>query len=171
LALTKISIQIAFFMAPIVSAQSTASTSTSSPRKKIRRGLSASAKAAKQTKIRDFQDSTIPDAGDEDDEILIDPAVAAAEVIEAPPGDVLVPADSDIVIEDATPSFAPLPASAQITSKKSEIRRVPMPPHRMTPLKKEWVNIFTPLTEILGLQVRMNVQKRSVEIRVSTTFP
>ncbi|KDQ18005.1 hypothetical protein BOTBODRAFT_104778 [Botryobasidium botryosum FD-172 SS1] len=68
---------------------------------------------------------------------------------------------------DAPPAFPPLPASAQTGLLKSEIRRIPMPPHRMTPLKNDWVNIFTPLTEILGLQVRMNVQKRSVEVQTS----
>ena len=36
----------------------------------------------------------------------------------------------------------------------------------MTPLKKDWVNIFGPLTEILGLQVMTNVQSVCVEIRV-----
>jgi hypothetical protein len=64
--------------------------------------------------------------------------------------------------------FAPLPAAAaQGGTKKSEIRRIPIPPHRMSPLKKDWVNIFVPLTEMCGLQVRMNVQRRTVEIRVS----
>ena len=68
--------------------------------------------------------------------------------------------------------FSPLPAAAaaQSGSKKSEIRRIPIPPHRMSPLKKDWVNIFVPLTEICGLQVRMNVQRRTVEIRVSNVL-
>ncbi|KAF9648983.1 eukaryotic type KH-domain type I [Thelephora ganbajun] len=70
-----------------------------------------------------------------------------------------------------TPSSAPLfPAltgSALQTSLKSEMRRIPIPPHRMSPLKKDWINIFGPLTEILGLQVRMNVQRKAVEIRTS----
>jgi len=65
------------------------------------------------------------------------------------------------------PLFAPASAAAQRTTLKSESRRVPIPPHRMTPLKKDWVNIFGPLTEILGLQVRMNVQRRCIELRVS----
>lgn len=64
-------------------------------------------------------------------------------------------------------AFPPVSASAERSTKKSELRRIPIPPHRMTPLKKEWINIFGPLTELLGLQVRMNVQRRSVEIRVS----
>ncbi|KAK2466716.1 hypothetical protein APHAL10511_000974 [Amanita phalloides] len=67
------------------------------------------------------------------------------------------------------PVFAPLaPGAAKSSSAtKSEMRRIPIPPHRMSPLKKDWVNIFGPLTELLGLQVRMNVQKRCVETRTS----
>ena len=78
----------------------------------------------------------------------------------------------DVDLESApqphsVPSFPALPAAAaQSATLKSEARRVPIPPHRMTPIKKDWVNIFSPLTEILGLQVRMNVQRRCVEIRV-----
>jgi RNA-binding protein PNO1 len=66
----------------------------------------------------------------------------------------------------STPAFPPLSANAEKTKLKSEARRIPIPPHRMTPLKKDWINIFGPLTEILGLQVRMNVQRRCVEARV-----
>lgn len=64
-------------------------------------------------------------------------------------------------------AFKPLSASGQANTLRSEIRRIPIPPHRMTPLKKDWVNIFVPLTEMAGLQVRMNVHRRCVEIRVS----
>ncbi|KAJ7074195.1 hypothetical protein C8F01DRAFT_1205361 [Mycena amicta] len=67
----------------------------------------------------------------------------------------------------AAPAFSPLPANAGKTTLKSETRRIPIPPHRMTPLKKDWINVFGPLTEILGLQVRMNVQRRCVEARTS----
>jgi len=76
----------------------------------------------------------------------------------------------DLEAEPTTSSalaFPPVTAGAEKTTLKSETRRIPMPPHRMTPLKKDWLNIFGPLTEILGLQVRMNVQRRSVEIRTS----
>lgn len=78
--------------------------------------------------------------------------------------DPLLPAPS------TAPAFPPLPASAQRATLKSEMRRIPIPPHRMTPLKKDWVNIFSPLTEMLQLQVRMNVQRRCVEIRVRMTI-
>ncbi|KIL00917.1 hypothetical protein PAXRUDRAFT_821118 [Paxillus rubicundulus Ve08.2h10] len=86
----------------------------------------------------------------EDDELMID----------IDPGSVPQPSSA--------PSFPVLPASAlRSTVLKSESRRIPIPPHRMTPIKKDWINIFSPLTEILGLQVRMNVQRRCVEIRTS----
>ncbi|KAF8969725.1 hypothetical protein BDZ97DRAFT_1653427 [Flammula alnicola] len=67
----------------------------------------------------------------------------------------------------AAPAFPPVAPGAEKTTLKSEMRRIPIPPHRMTPLKKDWLHIFGPLTEILGLQVRMNVQRRCVEIRTS----
>lgn len=85
--------------------------------------------------------------------------------------------DDESMIDASTSTFTALttapvfPPAAPSKSKGKallapETRRVPMPPHRMTPLKKDWVNMFGPLTEILGLQVRMNVHKRCVEIRV-----
>jgi len=44
-------------------------------------------------------------------------------------------------------------------------RKVPVPPHRYTPLKENWMNIFNAIVEHLGLQVRFNVSKKMVEIR------
>ncbi|KAI9509595.1 hypothetical protein F5148DRAFT_734965 [Russula earlei] len=73
---------------------------------------------------------------------------------------------SDIAPPAEAPSFGPAPAST-VQTLRSEMRRVAIPPHRMTPLKKDWLNIFGPLTEMLGLQVRMNVQRKCVEMRTS----
>ena len=42
-----------------------------------------------------------------------------------------------------------------------------IPSHRMAPLKKDWVNIYGPLVDMMKLQVRMNPHKRQVEIRSS----
>jgi RNA-binding protein PNO1 len=85
--------------------------------------------------------------------------------------------DDAIMIDDgptsvSNPISAPHfpPAAVSQTKLKAENRRIPIPPHRMTPLKKDWINIFGPLTEMLGLQIRMNVQRRAVEIRVSCIF-
>lgn len=87
---------------------------------------------------------------EDDDEVMIDPEAASAS----------------LNVDSSAPAFDAAPASAVRGSLKTETRRIPIPPHRMTPLKKDWVNIFGPLTEILGLQVRMNVQRKAVEIRV-----
>ncbi|KIM28894.1 hypothetical protein M408DRAFT_329315 [Serendipita vermifera MAFF 305830] len=64
-------------------------------------------------------------------------------------------------------AFKPLSSAEHTSTLRSEMRRIPIPPHRMTPLKKDWVQIFVPLTEMAGLQVRMNVHRRCVEIRTS----
>ena len=48
-----------------------------------------------------------------------------------------------------------------------ETRKVPIPPHRMTPLKQNWATIYPPLVEHLKLQCRMNVKRKTVELRSS----
>ena len=50
---------------------------------------------------------------------------------------------------------------------KNDMRRISVPPHRFTPLKNHWENITTLLVEKMNLQVRMNLQKRCVEMRPS----
>eukprot|EP01064_Diplonema_japonicum_P031899 TRINITY_DN5850_c0_g1_i1.p1 TRINITY_DN5850_c0_g1~~TRINITY_DN5850_c0_g1_i1.p1 ORF type:complete len:203 (+),score=34.22 TRINITY_DN5850_c0_g1_i1:23-610(+) len=55
--------------------------------------------------------------------------------------------------------------------KKIEIRRVKIPQHRYSGLKKSWMEIYTPLVEQCFLEVRMNLKNRSVEIRPSKETP
>jgi RNA-binding protein PNO1 len=45
------------------------------------------------------------------------------------------------------------------------MRKIPVPAHRYTPLKDNWMKIFTPIVEHLQLQVRFNLKTRQVEIR------
>ncbi|KAJ3038090.1 pre-rRNA-processing protein pno1 [Rhizophlyctis rosea] len=52
-----------------------------------------------------------------------------------------------------------------LLSKKNEFRRVPVPPHRMTPLKKDWLKIYAPLVEHMKLHVRMNLKGKAVELK------
>lgn len=52
-----------------------------------------------------------------------------------------------------------------LTTQKSEFRRVPVPPHRLTPLKKDWLSLYTPLVSHMKLQVRMNLKAKAVELR------
>ncbi|THY17892.1 hypothetical protein D6D01_07389 [Aureobasidium pullulans] len=88
-------------------------------------------------------------ANNEDDEMLISttdaPAVQAADQTE----------EDTAMTVDSQPLFA-----AEKTTNhqhRSESRKVPVPPHRWTPLKSSWPKIYPPLVEHLKLQVRVNV--------------
>jgi RNA-binding protein PNO1 len=123
-------------------------------------GPSTSTSTSKIAKDSNNDTSMEVDEDDDDDSLLIStslPSVSAPVIGAAP-------------IQDAQPSssgFNPLPASSTSSVLKNEFRRVPIPPHRMAPLKREWVNLYTPMVEMLGLQVRMNVKRRAVEIKVN----
>lgn len=67
--------------------------------------------------------------------------------------------------EEGRPNFPPAKHVERPTS--AETRKVPIPPHRMTPLKAAWPKVYPPLVEHLKLQVRMNMKNRSVELRSS----
>jgi RNA-binding protein PNO1 len=58
-------------------------------------------------------------------------------------------------------------STVQDSPARVEVRKVPVPPHRMTPLKATWPKIYPPLVEHLKLQVRMNVKSKAVELRTS----
>lgn len=53
----------------------------------------------------------------------------------------------------------------------TQYRKVPIPPHRLTPLRNSWLKIYTPLVEQMKLQVRFNTKNRSVELRTSKLTP
>ncbi|CAD0010264.1 unnamed protein product [Aureobasidium pullulans] len=88
-------------------------------------------------------------ANNEDDEMLISttdaPAVQAADQTEQ---------DTAMTV-DSQPLFAAEKTTNQ--QHRSESRKVPVPPHRWTPLKSSWPKIYPPLVEHLKLQVRVNV--------------
>ncbi|KIW26324.1 pre-rRNA-processing protein PNO1 [Cladophialophora immunda] len=71
--------------------------------------------------------------------------------------------------EEGRPRFAPASQSGSETTAALRIqsRKVPVPPHRMSPLKQSWGKIYPPLVEHLKLQVRMNVKAKAVELRTS----
>lgn len=81
-----------------------------------------------------------------------------------------IPHDQDTTVqrdEDGRPQFPPADPSTIATSIRIQARKVPIPPHRMTPLKSSWPKIYPPLVEHLKLQVRMNIKSRAVELRTS----
>jgi len=55
----------------------------------------------------------------------------------------------------------------QMSSGRVEVRKVLVPPHRYTPLKDNWLKIYTPIVQQMKLQIRMNTKSRSVELRTS----
>ena len=70
--------------------------------------------------------------------------------------------------EEGRPKFAP--ASNEDGPHYAETRKIPIPPHRMTPLRNEWQRMCPPLVEHLKIQVRMNTNAkkgRAVELRTS----
>lgn len=48
---------------------------------------------------------------------------------------------------------------------KNDMRKIQVPSHRYSPLKENWLKIFTPIVEHLQLQVRFNLKTRNVEIK------
>jgi RNA-binding protein PNO1 len=78
--------------------------------------------------------------------------------------DVVVEMDTEEVPYEK-PEFAPLNSKQKGMTK--QLRRVPVPPHRLTPLKASWMAMIQPLVEHMKLQVRMNTKRRAVELRNS----
>jgi len=140
----------------------------SAPRKNRRKILRKNAQRADPSQ-NDIQDDDGEMDGNDMGSSTLQPTAAASS--SKPPiandDELMIDADpSFLAPSTSAPTFPPVSPDVEKTTLKSETRRIPIPPHRMTPLKKDWVNIFGPLTEILGLQVRMNVQRRCVEARV-----
>ncbi|OWR48188.1 RNA-binding protein pno1 [Danaus plexippus plexippus] len=59
-----------------------------------------------------------------------------------------------------------LKKSNEPNESKVNMRKIAVPAHRYTPLRENWLKIFTPIVEHLLLQVRFNTKTRNVEIRV-----
>ena len=47
------------------------------------------------------------------------------------------------------------------------MRRIPVPPNRMTPLKENWEKIATTIVENMKLQVRMNTKRKAIDLKTS----
>jgi len=118
------------------------------------------AASSSRTVPREVLESAMDDAGDDDDEPL---AVEDGEPPDGGGGKRLRATDGKAVKK---PEFAALSAQ-EASGGKSEFRRIPVPPHRYTPLRKDWMRIYTPIVEHLKLDVRMNPRNRSVEIKTS----
>eukprot|EP01091_Cochliopodium_minus_P012936 TRINITY_DN4041_c0_g1_i1.p1 TRINITY_DN4041_c0_g1~~TRINITY_DN4041_c0_g1_i1.p1 ORF type:complete len:119 (+),score=40.32 TRINITY_DN4041_c0_g1_i1:41-397(+) len=68
--------------------------------------------------------------------------------------------------ENEDPTFSQLTPN-QMNNGKSDYRAIPVPTHRLGPLKSEWTKMVTPLIEHCKLQVRFNIQTKKVELKTS----
>ncbi|KAJ4948730.1 hypothetical protein JOQ06_020255 [Pogonophryne albipinna] len=71
--------------------------------------------------------------------------------------------DTEAPVASKRPQFPPI--SSDKLKGADEMRKVAVPAHRYTPLKENWMKIFTPIVENLQLQVRFNLKTRHVEIK------
>ncbi|TKA68621.1 Pre-rRNA-processing protein PNO1 [Cryomyces minteri] len=110
-----------------------------------------------------------PQMPEEAEDVLIDPSAAQTDTVPPPAPAPEASQDEDTSMQidaDGRPRFAP--DTTKTLVHRIESRKVPIPPHRMTPLKTSWPKIYPPLVEHLKLQVRMNIRSRAVELRTSS---
>uniref|UniRef100_A0A6B2LIB9 K Homology domain-containing protein n=1 Tax=Arcella intermedia TaxID=1963864 RepID=A0A6B2LIB9_9EUKA len=69
-------------------------------------------------------------------------------------------------VEDDTPNFPPLKPS-EMTGGVLQNASIPIPRHRLHPLKENWMAIYQPLIEQFKLQIRFNTATRCIELRTS----
>lgn len=100
------------------------------------------------------------------DEDLLDAAAAEPSASFQPTDSNAMQLD-DAMDEEGRPRFAPASKASTSDVVRIEHRKVPIPPHRMTPLKAAWPKIYPPLVEHLKLQCRMNMKSKAVELRTS----
>ncbi|TSN48487.1 RNA-binding protein PNO1 [Bagarius yarrelli] len=72
--------------------------------------------------------------------------------------------ESEDTVAPKRPQFPPI-SGDKLKGGADEMRKIPVPSHRYTPLKENWLKIFTPIVENLQLQVRFNLKTRNVEIK------
>ncbi|CAH9088021.1 unnamed protein product [Cuscuta epithymum] len=68
------------------------------------------------------------------------------------------------------PNFKPLTAH-EISDGQVQFRKIPVPSHRYTPLKKAWMDIYTPIFEQMKVDIRMNLKARRVELKTRPDTP
>lgn len=99
-----------------------------------------------------------------DDEMMVDTTLVPQQEQKEQDEDTAEPEPQLVVVdENGMPKFAP--ANKLKMKVKLEQRKVPIPPHRMSPLKNCWPKIYPPIVNHLKLNIRMNVRTKTVELR------
>ncbi|KAF8783437.1 RNA-binding protein PNO1-like [Argiope bruennichi] len=66
------------------------------------------------------------------------------------------------VDKNSRPHFPP---AKKVMEDIVEMRKIPVPPNRYTPLRENWEKIFSTVVQHLNLHIRFNLKTRMVEIR------
>lgn len=99
---------------------------------------------------------------DDDETVIISAGDVSRESIEQQ-----VAASSSMSDERGdVPHFETLSAM-EMAGGDVETRVVPIPRHRFTPLREQWMEIYTPLVQHMKLQVRVVPKARKIEVRTS----
>lgn len=72
---------------------------------------------------------------------------------------------------EGTAKGAAAPKTKRKKQNSLELRKIPVPSHRYSALKENWLKIFTPIVEHLQLQIRFNMKINQVEIRIGPETP
>lgn len=62
------------------------------------------------------------------------------------------------------PSFKSL-SQKTLRTRSKQVRKIRVPPNRMSPLKSRWMEIYEPIVKYLKLQIRMNLRTKCVELK------
>ncbi|GAA5859549.1 hypothetical protein JCM8547_006872 [Rhodosporidiobolus lusitaniae] len=111
------------------------------------------------------------DDDEEDDAVMIDPSSLPTPVVRTPISQFEAQQAADAALAKDPNALNFTAVTHHNASGLTQRRKITIPPHRMTPLKRDWIKIYTPLVEECGLQVRMNVGKRQVEMKTSKHTP
>ncbi|KAL1332668.1 hypothetical protein HN51_061450 [Arachis hypogaea] len=68
------------------------------------------------------------------------------------------------------PKFEPLKPH-EMSDGQVQFRKVSVPQHRYNPLKKAWMDIYTPIYEQMKIDIRMNLKARKVELKTRPDTP
>ncbi|OMJ25874.1 Pre-rRNA-processing protein PNO1 [Smittium culicis] len=95
-------------------------------------------------------------ASNYDDKVMIDMDNLTTEVAEF---------KAEKISQDGSkPDFKPVDPK-ELVNGKVQTRKIRIPANRFTPLKNNWMKVYTPIVEHLKLQIRMNPRAKIVEIR------
>lgn len=108
------------------------------------------------------------DVEEDMDEVVVgDDEVSAQEdpLVQISTDHLIDPDETEEAGDAAMPAFAPI--SAMQAAGGKQFRRVLVPAHRYTPLRDQWMDIYTPVVEQMLLQIRFNPKRRCVELKTS----